>query len=339
MGDGVLRARRRGGAIALTFAAASFAACPAWADGVDPAAAAELFRQGREALLESHYDVACPRLAESQRLDPKVGTLINLARCEEAIDRRASAMRHWDDAVKLAHANGDAREAFVTEQRDRLGPVVPRLAVKLADGVPQGTRVTLDGADVAPADLGTMRAVDAGAHVLVASDAAGNHRYPLTVVDEDVSTVTLDPRLATPVVDTRAATPAPVAPAPEAPVRETPPTTPSSRGDTQRLIAYATGGAAVFALGLGAAWGLQAINARNDPRCTSGVCDAPGAEAQREGVDAGNRSNVAFVVGGVLVAGGVALWLTAPRDHGGVTAWIAPAPQGGGGSAGLRGTW
>jgi hypothetical protein len=313
---------KRAAALLLPIAAiACLAVRTARADGADPAAAAELFRQGRDALLQNRYEVACPRLAESQRLDPKVGTLINLARCEEATDKRASAMRHWDDAVKLAHANGDAREQFVSEQRDTVARSVPRLAVKLAPGVTPDTRVKIDGVEVAPADLGTMLPVDAGAHVIIASTSAGDRSYPVTLVDEDVSTVTIDPHAAAPTVESV-----------DAPSREAPQPSPSP-GSTQRLLAYAAGGAAVFALGLGTAWGMQAISARNDTRCNNGVCDPLGAEAQREGLDAGNRSTVAFIVGGVLVAGGVALWLTAPRAKTGVAAWVGPA------MAGLRGAW
>jgi hypothetical protein len=330
---------RRAAAFLLPIAMACLAARTARADGADPAAAAELFRQGREALLQNHFDVACPRLAESERLDPKVGTLINLARCEEAIDKRASAMRHWDDAVKLAHASTDARESFVTEQRDKIAQSVPRLAVKLAPGVPPDTRVKLDGVEIGPGDLGAMAPVDAGPHVIIASTSAGDRQYPVTVVDDDVVTVTIDPRAPAPVVDSQSSAQPASGPTTDAPSPEAP-RPPASRGDTQRLIAYAAGGAAVFALGLGTAWGLQAISARNDSRCANGACsNQAGVEAQQEGLDAGNRATVAFIVGGVLVAGGVALWMTAPRANTGVAAWVAPSAQPGGACAGLRGAW
>jgi hypothetical protein len=310
----------------------------ALADGTDPEAAAELFRQGRAALLEKQYDVACPRLADSQRLDPKVGTLINLARCEEAIDRRASAMRHWDDAVKLAHATGDARESWVTQQRDALAPSVPRLSIHLAAGAPPDTRITLDGVALAQADMDAMMPVDAGTHVVVVGTSAAERRLELSVADEDVRAVTVDPRAPEPLVSqqspkTAAQEARPPAQAPvvvEAPL---------STGSTQRTIAYAAGGAAILAVGLGTAWGLQAIGARNDPRCTNGLCDPAGAEAQREGVDAGNRATAAFVVGGVLAATGVIIWLTAPRPAAATSAWVGPTAQPGGGGVRVGGTW
>jgi hypothetical protein len=308
------------------------------ADGGDPAAAAELFRQGRAALLEKRYDMACPQLAESQRLDPKVGTLINLARCEESTDKRASAMRHWEDAVRLAHANGDARESFVSEQLDALSPGVPRLTIRLAEGALPGARVTLDGAEVSLSDLGAALPVDAGLHaILVSAPSMSERRIEVTLVDEDAREITIDPRAAAPIVKSSSEKAVALSPSPRSAPGAEGSTT--ARGGTQRTLAYVAAGASAFALGLGTAWGLQALAARNDSRCASGVCDPSGAEAQREGVDAGNRSTVALIVGGALLGTGVVLWLTTPRSTPVLSAWISPAGDVAGVSVGARGSW
>jgi len=42
-----------------------------------------LFRQGRELLEQERFAEACVKLAESQRLDPKLATLMYLADCHE----------------------------------------------------------------------------------------------------------------------------------------------------------------------------------------------------------------------------------------------------------------
>jgi hypothetical protein len=55
----------------------------AGAQARDPAAAEVLFRRGREAMEAKRYADALPSFAESQRLDPGAGTLMNLATCEE----------------------------------------------------------------------------------------------------------------------------------------------------------------------------------------------------------------------------------------------------------------
>src|SRR3954470_4044560 len=50
---------------------------------VDRAAAQALFDQAKELLARDNVTGACPKLEESQRLDPTSGTLINLADCYE----------------------------------------------------------------------------------------------------------------------------------------------------------------------------------------------------------------------------------------------------------------
>ena len=49
----------------------------------DKAAAQSLFDEGRRLMGEAKYADACPKLAESQKLDPGVGTQFHLADCYE----------------------------------------------------------------------------------------------------------------------------------------------------------------------------------------------------------------------------------------------------------------
>src|SRR5687767_9143297 len=58
-------------------------AAPASAQTHDAAAATQLFQEGRDLLKQGKHAAACAKLAESQRLDARVGTLLNLADCEE----------------------------------------------------------------------------------------------------------------------------------------------------------------------------------------------------------------------------------------------------------------
>ena len=89
---------RAGGASRVATALATVAASlcllagrSAGAEPRDPAAAEWLFREGRALMKKGDFAPACAKLAESQRLDPAVGTLMNLAECEERIGRTASA--------------------------------------------------------------------------------------------------------------------------------------------------------------------------------------------------------------------------------------------------------
>src|SRR5262249_55537702 len=76
------RRQGRGGPLALALAITATSST-ALSQTRDPAAAEALFRQGRQAMEAKDFATACPKFAESQRLDPAVGTLMNWATCEE----------------------------------------------------------------------------------------------------------------------------------------------------------------------------------------------------------------------------------------------------------------
>lgn len=63
------------------------------------AAARALFDDGKRLMLEKRWDEACPKLAESQRLDPGGGTILALALCYEGTGKTATA---WA-TFKLRH--------------------------------------------------------------------------------------------------------------------------------------------------------------------------------------------------------------------------------------------
>ena len=57
----------------------------------DRSAAQALFEQARDLMKQDKAAEACPKLEESQRLDPGVGTQFNLAECYVKMHRTASA--------------------------------------------------------------------------------------------------------------------------------------------------------------------------------------------------------------------------------------------------------
>src|SRR5579883_366085 len=61
-----------------------------WAQDSEITATA-LFNEGRRLANQGRYNEACPKFAESQRLAPSGGTLMNLAECYERTGRTASA--------------------------------------------------------------------------------------------------------------------------------------------------------------------------------------------------------------------------------------------------------
>lgn len=133
----------------------------------DDGEAERLFQEGRAAMLAGDFATACPKLAESQRRDPHTGTLLNLAACHEREGKVASAWVEYQKALTAARTEGQAEKARLAEQRiATLEPRVPWLKLVVPSGTPPDTKVTLDGAEIARAALGTEMPVDPGMHVV-----------------------------------------------------------------------------------------------------------------------------------------------------------------------------
>jgi len=98
--------------------------------------------------------------------------------------------------------------------------------------------------------------------------------------------------------------------APEDRSEDESPAAPHGLGPLQSWsIAVAAGG--VVAAGVGTVFAFQAASKNKDSRsgCAGDVCNPAGAQIRRDALTAGNRATAGFLVGGVLVAGGVVMFL------------------------------
>src|SRR6187431_1585248 len=116
---------RRAMALAALLAVASLAP-PALARDADAAAAEALFDEARRLLASGDVKAACPKFAESYRLDPALGALLNLAACHEKEGRVATAWSEYRDAAAQAlKARDDKRAAYAKKQAATLEPRLP----------------------------------------------------------------------------------------------------------------------------------------------------------------------------------------------------------------------
>src|SRR3989442_15930933 len=81
--------------------------CAAPARAGDAPTAEALFRAGRAASKRGDTKVACERFSESYRLDAAVGTLLNLAACEEALHRLVDAWKSYQHVAESLPPDDD----------------------------------------------------------------------------------------------------------------------------------------------------------------------------------------------------------------------------------------
>jgi hypothetical protein len=294
--------------------------------GGNKVAAEALFEEGRRLMAEGKAAEACPKFADSQKLDPSPGTLLNLANCYEKSDRPATAWATYREGASAASAL-NRQDLVATAQRhaDALYGGLPRVSVTVSAPV-EGLTVKLDGVEVGKASWGLALPVDPGEHALEASAPRFlGWSSKLTIGKEATTTPVAVPALepapaavaasGTAEVTSEGATPLPASEgAPEAPVD-------GSRGRAQRTAGLLVGAGGVVALGIGAAAAAVAKSKYNSSladcsptapdRCTqAGVDERGGART------AGDVASVAIGVGAAALAGGVLLWLTAPSPGG-----------------------
>lgn len=130
----------------------------------DQAAAEALFKQARDLMAAGDYAQACPKLVESERLDPSAGTMLNLASCYEKNGQLASAWVTFKGAATAAQkANEPERAKLARGRVAKLEPRLPTLTITVAaEADLPGLVVTRDDEKVGRAEWGTPIPIDPG---------------------------------------------------------------------------------------------------------------------------------------------------------------------------------
>jgi hypothetical protein len=312
--------------IALAASLAATVGAASAAEPRDPAGGEWLFREGRALMKKGDFLSACPKLEESLRLDPAVGTLMNLAECEERIGRTASAWQRWGAAADQLPVRDRRRETALGRART-LEKGLARLTIKLGASAPPTARVLRDGLLLGEPSLGVPLPVDPGIHWIVVT-APGREGREVQVRLEvgEQRVVEVEPGASTPrpravTAGTPPATGADlITPFPAVDLSAAAASRPA-RGGRAMAVGYllVAGGAA--ALATGGYFALQALAARRDARaaCTEagGVerCWSNAAVPLDRDRRASLLADVGFVVGALAGAGGVYLLVRESRSR------------------------
>jgi hypothetical protein len=252
-----------------------------------------LFAEGK-ALLGSNLLQACAKFDASLRENAAaIGTLLNVALCDEKLGRVASAVAKFSEARDRAKEQGLPHHVRAAEEHlATLEPSVPHLTIKLTEQLPE-TKILIDDTIIAPGAIANI-AIDPGERVIVVSAPARlPYRAKLIVGTAEHREVVI-PALAKSVTIT------------------------SSRLRIGQIATIA-GGAAV---GAGIGLGLYARNLRqrqfDEGRCEhtdlGDRCNTNGQSRTERARTIGNAGTVVGIAG-VIVAGiGAYLWYRSPSS-------------------------
>jgi hypothetical protein len=317
----------------------------------DKASADALFDEAKRLMDAKRFAEACPKLADSQRLDPAVGTLLNLALCYRQNGQTASAWATYREAAAQARTQGQAdREELARNEAAALEKELTRLVIEVSPEARAvgGLEIKRDGAVVppglwgipAPVDPG-VRSIDVSApgkkplHLEAATQGAGGTAKVVIPLLDDA-----------PVAAGSAPTPAPLAPGTSPPVS----TREAGGGGTVQLVSgLVLGGAGAAAIATGTIFGLLSVahnkaadNNREkaaDLDNNTSATEKYRARAESHENDAESARTIGFIcvgTGAAALIGGVVLIATRPKGGPEKTAALELIPEFGQDQVGMR---
>ncbi len=285
----------------------------AWAQGptaADQTLAQTLFDEAVKLMDQGRFADACPKLAESQRLDPGGGTLLNLGFCRQNEGKLASAWAAYNEALSQAIKDGRKdRETTARAHVDELEKKVAKLAIDLSDAAQKTDQIEirLDGTAVRQAAWGMLSPIDRGVHAIVVI-APGKREYRATIEVKDDATTQ---HVSIPALE-------------NAPVIVKPALAEEHVSRTQATVGWVTGSVGVVLLGVGVVTGALAIDAHNQ---SNAQCQLPGGTCNQQGYDLNERSKTyawlsdfGVGIGVAAIATGIILVVTTPK----ATARVVP---------------
>jgi hypothetical protein len=285
----------------------------AFAQDRDPVAAEALFRAGRDAVKAGDYASACPKFADSYRLDPSQGTLLNLADCEEHVGKIASAWQRYQ-SLKQNLQRSDERYQYAIDRIKALEPRLPRVTIALAPDAPKSAKVFRDGSELGSGSLGFALPMDPGKHdVRVSAAGYEDKTFELTVKEAEIKKleVNVGKKLPeAPIVDEPGGT---------VRVKKTPNNPKPVESDGRKTAGFVSIGIGGAALIFGGVTGFLALDKKsklkeygcaNDDFCENDPSGKDSQDAAESGRTFAALSTVGFAVGAVGVGLGTYLILS-----------------------------
>ena len=273
----------------------------------------ELFREAHTLRDAGKVHEACADFAESQRLDPALGTLLNLADCHQQEGKMATAFGEFEQAEREAREHQDPeRESFAHQQVNALAPRLSYVKLGL-DPATVVDSLTVDGKLVDRAVWAVHVALDPGPHTFVfAAQGKVSRSVDVVVGEPGVQTVPVPP-----LASAGGEPPPPVAAPPSALPTEPAPAASSSGAFPLRTVGFVVGGVGIVGVGLGAAFGAGALSSKSagNSHCSGKFCDSQGLSDENSAHSQATLSTVFFAVGAVALAAGAYLVLTSPSSQ------------------------
>jgi hypothetical protein len=305
----------------------------------EDAAAEALFNKGLSEMEAGRYETACPTLKESQRLDPRMGTLFTLAECEAKGGMIASAVAHYDEYLRLfgrlspqQKTNQAGREKISLAQKTALTPLVPHVTLVVRDA-PAGTTVKWDDLVFNLPALGVPLPVNPGDHVVTtqaAGHAAATIRVTVHKSERKEVALKIGPKLAPKEPAAVAAAsassnkPAPLPSPTEEEIQDS-----KDEAASRRVWLYGTGAIGVVGVVVGTVTGAVVLGKKGtvDDNCEGTRCNAMGKDAADSAQSLGTVSTIGFGVGIAGLATAAMLALTEPKSPNEARTWTPLVAQ------------
>ncbi|MEP7049753.1 MAG: hypothetical protein ABJB12_05340 [Pseudomonadota bacterium] len=262
----------------------------------DPAAAEALFREGRSAAQKKDFTTACAKFRESNRLDPAVGTVFNIADCEEKLGRLATSWTLFREVAQRL-PNEDDRRAIANDRARALEARVPTLNIHLTPSNRTDVVVRRDGVQLGAASLDTALPVDPGEHtVFVQASGTVNVVFTSRVGEGEHASLSVAPGRAS-------AVSRPTSNSPHA-----------SSTHPSYAAAYLLGGVGVAGLITGVVAGLTVLSKKStvNAECVGNTCSPVGLDAAKAGKTYGVVTTIGLATGAVGLGAATYLFLSTP---------------------------